>query len=329
MTGFLARRLATAAATLLVITLVVFLLVHLAPGDPLARGPGEEDMQRLGPEARATLRAQYRLDRPVLVQYLLWLGDLARGDLGRSIRNRRPVAEAIAGRLGLTLTINLAALVVMVVCSVPLGALAALRPGSVWDRGGAVSTYLLYAMPVFWTALLLQGLFSVRLGWLPLAGARSPGFEYLGPVERLVDQAAHLVLPVACLSYGGLAYLSRFVRASLLEARAESWRAVRARGASKLAVLYRHGFRQAGVPMLTLTGFLLPGLVGGSVIVETIFALPGLGLLFVEAAFGRDVPVVMGLTLLSATATLAGILLADALYAVIDPRIRRAATGGR
>jgi len=323
MARFLARRLATAAATLLLITAVVFLLVHLAPGDPLAEGAGEAATHPLSPEARASLRAQYRLDRPVLVQYVLWLSDLVRGDLGRSILDRRPVAETIASRLGLTLTLNLLALVVMVLCAVPLGALGALRPGSVWDRGGALATYLLYALPVFWAALLLQSALSVRLGWLPLAGVRSSGFEYLGGLDRLVDRAAHLALPVACLSYGGLAYLSRFVRASLLDARAESWRAVRARGASKIAVLYRHGFRQAGVPMLTLAGFLLPGLVGGSVLVETIFAIPGLGRLFVEAAFGRDVPVVMGLTLLSAAATLAGIFLADVLYAVIDPRIRR------
>jgi peptide/nickel transport system permease protein len=321
---YLARRLATAAITLLVVTLVVFLLVQLAPGEPLGADVGEERPGRLSPEARAILHAQYRLDRPILVQYALWLGDLVRGDLGRSILDRRPVSEAIARALGPTLAINTLSLALMVACSVPLGALAALRPGSAWDRGGAVGTYVLYALPVFWVALLLQSLFAAGLGWLPLAGVRSPGFEYLAPIERIVDRAAHLVLPVVCLSYGGLAYLSRFVRASLLEAEAEGWRAVRARGASRLTVLYRHGFRQAGVPMLTLAGFLVPGLVGGSVLVETIFAVPGLGRLFVTAVFRRDVPVVMGLTLLSAVATIGGILLADLLYAAIDPRIRRA-----
>jgi peptide/nickel transport system permease protein len=184
---------------------------------------------------------------------------------------------------------------------------------------------LLYAVPVFWAGLLLQILFSVRLDWLPLAGVRSPLHEFMGPLAGWADRCAHLVLPVICLSYGGLAYLSRFVRATLIEnAAGESWRAARARGLSLAAVLYRHGFRQAGVPILTLAGFLLPSLVGGSVIVETVFAIPGLGRLFVDAAFQRDVPVLMGLTLLSGAATLGGILLADLAYAVVDPRIRRA-----
>jgi peptide/nickel transport system permease protein len=320
---FLGRRFATAVATLVLISLVVFLLVQLVPGDPFGGEAGEEELGRLGSEARALLRQQYRLDQPVLVQYGLWLGDVSRGNLGRSLLDRRPVSESIGERLPLTLTLNVLALAVMVLSAVPLGALAALKPGSMWDRGGALSTFLLYALPVFWAALLLQTLFAARLGWLPLAGVRSAGHEELGLLARIADRAAHLVLPVACLSYGGLAYLSRFVRASLLDAQAESWRAVRARGASSLAVLYRHGFRQAGVPMLTLAGFLIPGLVGGSVLVESIFALPGLGRLFVTAVFRRDVPVVMGLTLLSAAATIAGILVADLLYAVVDPRIRR------
>jgi peptide/nickel transport system permease protein len=324
LTRFLARRIATAAVTLVAITLVVFLLVQLAPGEALDAAADEEGLRRLSPEARALLRAQYRLDRPVLEQYVLWLADLARGDLGRSILDRRPVAETIASRLGPTLALNAAALFVMVACSIPLGTLAALRPGSLWDRGGAASTYLLHSLPVFWAALLLQGLFSARLGWLPLAGVRSPDAEHMGSIAQLADRAVHMVLPVLCLSYGGLAYLSRFVRATLLEARSESWRAVRARGASSLAVLCRHGFRQASVPMLTLAGLLLPALVGGSVLVETIFAVPGLGRLLVTSVFRRDVPVVMGLTLLSAAATIAGILLADILYSIVDPRVRRA-----
>jgi len=319
----LVRRLLTAGLTLVLVTVVVFGLIHLAPGDPLG-GEAEDEGMPLTPEARAALRAHYRLDQPLHRQYLFWIGDLLQGDLGLSFHDRRPVAEKIRERLGTTLILNALALGLMVLLSVPIGMLAALKRDTFWDRLPAVATYLLYAVPVFWAGLLGQILFSVRLGWLPLAGLRGSGHDLMGPAAALFDSARHLVLPVACLSYGGLAYLSRFVRATLIDnAIAESWRAARARGLAPLQVLWRHGFRQAGVPMLTLAGFLLPALVGGSVIVESIFAIPGLGRLFVEAAFERDVPMLMGLTLLSGTATLAGILAADLAYAFVDPRTRR------
>ena len=239
-----------------------------------------------------------------------WVSDLLRGDLGRSFHDRRPVAQKISERIGITLTLNALALAATLLIAVPLGTAAALRPGSAWDRIGAGGTYLLYAVPLFWAGLLLQIFFSVRLGWFPLAGVRSPDAESLSGLSALADRAAHLVLPVVCLGYSGLAYVSRFVRATLIENEAgESWRAARARGLSLFGVLYRHGFRQAGVPLLTLAGFLLPALVGGSVIVEMVFAVPGVGRLFVDAVFQRDVPVVMGLTLLSGAATLVGIVL--------------------
>jgi len=320
----LSRRLATGLLTLFVVTLLVFLLIRLSAGDPLSEGMEAEGLRTLTPETRRELERLYHLDQPLHRQYLLWLADAVRGDLGRSFHDHQPVAEKIGQRLGITLLLNGVALVVMVTLAVPLGAAAALRPHSGWDRATAIGTYVLYAMPVFWAGLLLQILFSVRLGWLPLYGLLSPGHEYLGPAAALGDRALHLVLPVLCLSYGGLAYLSRFVRAALLDnAAAEAARAARARGLPAWAVLCRHGFRQAAVPMLTLAGFLLPALVSGSVIVESIFAIPGLGRLFVDATLQRDLPVLMGLTLLSGTATLAGIVAADLAYAWVDPRVRR------
>jgi len=322
----LVRRLLTAALTLLLVTLLVFSLIQLAPGSPLA--PDEAGLAvgaRMPPEWQDELRRLYHLDQPPLRRYALWVGDVLHGDLGRSLRDRRPVAEKIGERLGVSLTLNALALIVMLALSVPLGAAAAWRPGSRWDRLSAGGTYLLYAVPAFWAGLLLQLLFSVRLGWLPLAGLASAGdVELAGPLARASDRLAHLVLPVICLSYGGLAYLTRFVRATLLDAATgESLAAARARGLSALGAFYRHGFRLAAVPLLTLAGFLLPALVGGSVIVETVFSIPGLGRLFVDAAFQRDYPVLMGLTLLSGGATLGGILLADLAYAWADPRVRR------
>ena len=320
----LARRLASGALTLFLVTLLVFLLIRLSAGDPFTEGAESEGLRRLTPEVRQELERLYHLDQSLHRQYLLWLSDTLRGDLGRSFHDRRPVAEKIGERLGITLTLNVLALALMVALAVPLGAAAAWKPGSRWDRATAVGTYVLYALPVFWAGLLLQILFSVRLGWLPLYGLSSQGHEYLGAIARLADGAFHLVLPVICLSYGGLAYLSRFVRATLLDnATVEASRAARARGLSAWTVLCRHGFRQAAVPMLTLAGLLLPALFSGSVIVESIFAVPGLGRLFVDATFQRDLPVLMGLTLLSGTATLAGIVAADLAYAWVDPRVRR------
>jgi peptide/nickel transport system permease protein len=298
-----ARRLATAAVTLVLVTMLVFGLVHLAPGDALTVGLEEEQVGQRDAERQRALRELYRLDRPVHVQYALWARDLLGGDLGRSTRDRRPVRDKILERLPITLTLNAAALLLMVLL------------------GG---TYALYALPAFWAGLLLQIVFAVRLDWLPLSGLGTDGAHDLSPGAWLADRSAHLVLPVLCLAYGGLAYLSRFVRANLLEnVQAENARAARARGLSELAVLIRHGFRQAAVPMLTLAGLLLPGLVTGSVIVESVFSIPGLGRLLVDAVFQRDVPVLMGLTLVAGTATLAGILAADLTYAVADPRMRR------
>ena len=325
MLRILGRRVATGILTLFLVTVLVFLLIHLAPGTPLAGATESGDFKPLDPQVIAELERLYHLDLPLHEQYALWLRGLAQGDLGRSFHDRRPVSEKIRERLGISAAINGLALAWMVLLAVPLGVLSAWKPGSRLDRYSSWMTYGAYAVPVFWAALMLQILFAVRLGWLPLAGLDSDGWETMGLARRAVDRLWHLILPVACLSLGGLAYLSRFVRATLLENTAtETALAARARGLSSLAVMLRHGFRQAAVPMLTLAGLLLPALVSGSVIVENIFAIPGLGRLFVEAAFQRDVPVLMALTLLSGAATLLGILAADLAYVVVDPRIRRA-----
>ncbi len=318
------RRLISAAATLLLVGLVVFALAGMSPGDPLSSEGGEEGLSRVTPEQRAEIKALYHLDEPILVRFALWLRDVGEGNLGWSFHDRRPVSEKIAERLPVTLSLNLASILLMLGIAVPLGAAAAARRGSWVDRVTGAASYAIYSVPVFWAALVLQMLLSVRLRWLPLHGLASPDADAWGIPARLLDGLAHLLLPAVCLAYPGIAYVSRFVRGTLVDSGlAEAARAARARGLSERAVLLRHGFRQASVPLLTLAGFLLPGLVGGSVIVETIFAIPGLGRLFVEAMFERDVPVIMGLTLLSGTATLAGILLADLAYAVADPRVRR------
>ncbi len=318
------RRLATSAVTLLIVTALVFGLVALTQRDPVQNAQ-DETMRDLSPEWLAQVRAIYHLDRPLHERYLRWLGDVARGDLGRSLVDRRPVADKIRERLPPTLLLGGCSLLLMLAVSVPLGTLAAYRPGSWFDRISAGTVYGLYALPSFWAALLLQILFAVRLDWLPLYGLHSDAAARLSPTGRLADSLAHLVLPVVVMSYGGVAYLSRFVRANLVEnLGAESARAARARGLTAWTVLLRHGFRQAAVPLLTLAGFLLPSILTGSVIVENVFSIPGLGRLFVESVFDRDLPTMMALTLLSGLATLAGIFLADLAYTWFDPRTRGA-----
>lgn len=317
----IATRIGTAFVTLLLVLTVVFLLARLTPGDPFE--DESDSVRKITPEQRQELRALYHLDEPLVRQYLLWLRDAARGRLGRSFHDARPVSEKIGERIGTTVLLGGLAILLMVALSFPLGAAAALHPGSPIDRWVGGATYALYAVPVFWAGPLLQTIFSVKLDWLPLYGLDS-GIPAASPLGRIRDVAAHLVLPVLCLSYGGLAYLSRFVRASLLEStRLDTTRAARARGLSAIAILIKHGFRLSAVPMLTLAGFLLPALVGGSVLVETIFAVPGLGRLFYDSLIARDLPVLLGLTLLSGSATLAGTLAADLSYDLLDPRARR------
>ncbi len=317
------RRLASGLLTLLLLTALVFSLVQLAPGTPLAEG-ADDGLARLPPETQAELERLYHLDRPIHEQYGLWLASILRGDLGNSFHDRRPVSMKIRERLGTTVGLNAAALAIAILLAVPLGALAAWRPGSWTDRSIGLSTYVLHALPVFCGALLLQITFAVQLNWLPLAGVASSDLAPDGLLAPAIDRLRHMVLPVICLSYGSLAYLSRFVRATLLEhSSAESTLAARARGLGPVVAFVRHGFRLAAIPMLTLAGLLLPALVGGSVIVESIFAVPGLGRLFIDAALQRDLPVLLGLTLLAGTSTLVGIVASDVAYSLADPRLRR------
>lgn len=322
MARLIAARLASAAATLVVVTIVVFLLLSALPGDPTVE---DESPRPLPAEYRAALRSQYHLDRPLPVRYARWIGDLARGDLGRSFAASRPVTDLLAERLPRSLALNALALMVMLCVALPLGILGAWRPRGLWDVAGGTLATALYAVPVFWMALLLQLLFAVRLGWLPLSGVVTEGGPAASRLAHAADLLRHAVLPVACLAYGGVAYVSRFVRTTLVEATSgDGGRAARARGLSGLRYVATHGLAQSAVPLLTLAGFLVPRLVAGSVLVERIFDVPGLGSLLFDAVLGRDVPVVLALTLLSGVATLAGVAMSDALCVVADPRVRRA-----
>ncbi|HVR42543.1 MAG TPA: ABC transporter permease [Thermoanaerobaculia bacterium] len=323
MSGYLGRRLLTTAATLIGITLVVFGLMHLAPGDPALLLTGAVRGGRVPPpDVLEAIRAEHGLDRSLGAQYLAWAAAALRFDFGDSLAHRRPVRTVIAERIPATLLLNGLALLVALAIGIPLGVAAAARPGSLVDRGSAVVLFLLYSLPAFWVALLLIELFAVRLGVLPLMGMSSSGAS-VGRAGGLADRLEHLVLPVTVLAYGQIAFFARFVRSALRETLGTPFiRTARAKGAGSIRVLWIHGFRNTLVPLISLAGLVIPWLVSGSVVVEQIFQWDGIGRLFFGAVLARDYPLVLGLAVVTAVVTMAVSLCADLLYAVADPRVR-------
>jgi len=307
---------------LLGITVICFVVMHLAPGKPT-------DLQtQMNPKSSAEMRERlmslYELDKPLYVQYWSWLKRISRGDLGISFSSdHRPVADKIIERLPVTIAINLLSLMIIMAVAIPIGVLSAVHQDSLFDRVTAVVVFVGFAVPTFWLALLLMIFFGIHLGWLPISGLRSLNYEYLSAWGQLVDLAKHLILPVFISAFGGLAGLSRYMRANMLEViRQDYILTARAKGLSERAVIYRHALRNALLPVITILGLSIPGLIGGSVIFETIFAIPGMGQLFYMSVMARDYPTVMGILLIGAILTLVGNLIADVSYAIADPRIR-------
>ncbi len=320
MIRYLSRRLLLAVPTLLGIVVLVFLLLHLAPGSPVTAAAGESS-RRVSQRAAEEMRRAYGLDRPLPERFARWVGRVVRLDFGESFVDHRPVLERIREALPYTLELNGLALLLTLAIAVPLGVTAGGHPEGPLDRVSGAILFALYSLPSFWAALLLQALFSVKLEWLPLYGVASDtassGWGGLG------DRLAHLALPVSCLTYGSLAFYARLVRASVAEARqADFVLAARARGLSLRQALWKHAFRNALLPLITVLGLVLPGLLSGSVIIERIFAWPGLGRLYFDSILSRDYPVVLALSLLGAVATLFFTLVADVAYALADPRVR-------
>ena len=327
MGGWLLRRLAGLLVTFLGITLISFTIIHLAPGEPIS--PMADFNPKFTPEMRERLRAQYGLDKPLYVQYLNWLKGLATLDLGRSFApDRRPVWEKIKERLPVTLLINVLSMLIIFGVAVPLGVASAVREGSLFDRATTVFVFVGYAMPGFWLALLLMMLFGIKWHLLPISGLHSlMGYENLSFWEKVLDWAKHLILPIFVSAFGGLAGLSRFMRSSMIEALRQDYIVTaRAKGLPERVVVYRHALRNALLPVITILGLSVPGLVGGSVIFESIFSIPGVGQLMWQAVMARDYPVIMGNLVIVSVLTLLGNLLADICYALADPRIR---LGGR
>lgn len=315
------------AAVLLGITAVSFLVIHLAPGTPT------EMQTTLNPLAndlvRERLNALYGLDRPLWEQYLDWLSRILRLDFGTSLSSdARPVLEKILERAPLTIGMNVISLFLTLIISLPIGIVSAMKRGSFLDKSLTVLVFIGFAMPSFWLALLLMLYFGIDLGILPMSGLTSLDFAQLSWTGKCLDIARHLMLPILVGLVGSIAGTSRFLRSSMLEVLQQDYIATaRAKGLPERLVICRHALRNALLPVITLLGLSIPGLIGGSVIIESIFALPGLGQLFYSAVMARDYPLIMGNLVLGAVLTLLGNMLADAGYALADPRIRTSAKG--
>ncbi len=316
------RKLIWLAVVFFGITVISFWVIHLAPGSPTDLQTSLNPMA--GQVTRERLNALYGLDKPIHEQYLAWVSRLARLDFGQSMSgDDRPVWDKIKERLPLTLGMNVAALLLTLIIAVPLGVLAATRPGGWFDRGTTILVFIGFAMPGFWLALLLMIFFSVELDWLPVSGITSLNFNELGFLGKVKDLAAHLAMPLFIYTFGSLAGMSRFMRASMLEVLRQDYiLTARAKGLPRRKVIFKHALRNALLPLITILGLSIPGLIGGSVIIESIFALPGLGQLFYAAVMARDYPLIMGNLVLGAVLTLGGNLLADFGYGMADPRIR-------
>jgi peptide/nickel transport system permease protein len=309
------------------ITFVIFALIRNMPGTPLTMDLAELDPSRqISEDDLKRLEQIYGLDKHWALAYVQWLGNVARLDMGRSFREKRPVTEVIGERIGPTLILSVTSLGLAYLLAIPMGLFATVRSGRTDERVLSTSLYMLYSIPSFVAALLLLNLFYVRLEGtmfqLPLGGMMSMNYDELSFGGRMWDRFLHMLLPVICATYGSLAYYSRFVKANMEEViRQDYIRTARAKGVGPLRLIVRHAFRNTLIPFVTLMGLTLPGLLSGFVILESVFTWPGMGLLFLDSIINRDYPTIMGLTLMFSVLTLLGQLLADIVYAFVDPRV--------
>ncbi len=320
MTAWLLRRLAAALAIIFAVVTLCFVAIHLAPGTPFL--PGQD--RPIDPAVVERLRARFGLDQPLPVQYARYLGALARGDLGQSFSQRRPVADAIASALPNTLLLTGTALAIDFLLGVVIGVVQAARARRRLDVALTNATLFFYSLPTFWLGLVLLLVFGQWLHWFPVGGVTDPVLhDSMSLGLRLLDRLRHLALPALTLGLVGAAGTARYQRAALLEALGEEYaRTARAKGLTEPRVLVNHALRNALLPIVTLLGVALPFLLTGAVVVETVFTWPGLGKLAADAIAGRDYPLVIATTLLSSVLVVLGSLLADLLAAAADPRVR-------
>ncbi|HLU81941.1 MAG TPA: ABC transporter permease [Trueperaceae bacterium] len=311
MLPFIGRRVLTAIPTLLIVTLMVFGIQRALPGDPALMLAGEQQ----DPAVIAFIRAKYRLDEPVPVQYAVWLGQVVRGDLGVSLRTNERVLDLIASKLPVTIELSILSLLVALVIAIPTGVVAAVKKGRAADYGGTILALTGLSIPNFWLGIMLILLISVRLGWLPASG-------YVPLSEGVWENLRRMIMPAFVLGTGLAAVLMRQMRSSMLGVLKQDFvRTAHAKGQSGATVVVRHALRNALIPVVTILGLQLGALLSGAVLTEQVFTLPGFGKLVVDAVFNRDYAVVQGVVVVTAVAYIAINLVVDVLYAVLDPRI--------
>ena len=327
MRDYIFKRLLLLIPTLFGITLITFFIIQLAPGNPVERKlqldqgiQAEAITQQIVEETKKL----YGLDKPIYERYWIWVKQIITLDFGNSYKDHRPVINKIAERIPITLTLNIISIILIYLIAIPIGVYSAVSHGRFSERLSTFFLFILYSIPSFWMAMILIFFFFFFYYWdlFPVYGLLSPGAENYPFYKKAANFLWHIALPVFCLTYGSLAYLSRFQKGSLLEVLREDFvRTATAKGLPRHKVLLKHALRNALIPIITILAGILPAMIGGSVIIESIFSIPGIGQLGFEAVLSRDYPVIMAIATISAVLTLFGILIADLVYVLVDPRI--------
>ncbi|MDD5355181.1 MAG: ABC transporter permease [Candidatus Omnitrophica bacterium] len=321
MLNYILKRLLGLIPLLIGITLISFIVIHLAPGKTT------DILINLNPkvslEARVKLNKIYGLDKPILMQYKDWVRRFIKFDFGESFLDGRRVSDKIKEHLPVTLSINIISILLILLIGIPLGVISSVKQGSFTDKFITLFVFIGFAIPSFWIALIMMDIFCIKLGWLPALGMTSLDFENFGIFEKVIDISRHLALPVFIFVFGGLAGISRYMRQSMIQTLNKPYiLTARAKGLGRNLIIYKHALKNSLLPIITLLGLSIPGLISGSVIIESVFAIPGMGRLFFESVMARDYPVIMGILAIGAILTMLGNLTADICYAYADPRIR-------
>ena len=320
MIGYLGKRVLLAIPILIGASTIIFFLMHAAPGDPTTLYLANPNID---PRVVEQMRVNLGLDQPVHVQYVKWLGSFLQGDFGYSFSQHRPIAHILKDSIPNTLLLSGVALLLIFAIGVVVGTIQAVRQYSWVDNLATMFSFFFYSMPSFWFGLMLILLFSYKLQWLPASQMTSVEYEFLSGFDRLADRAKHLLLPGLALGVGGAASVARYMRSGMLEQiRQDYVRTARAKGLGERSVVFKHAMRNALIPVVTLLGLYIPFLISGAVLIETIFAWPGMGRTIVTAIFQRDYPVVLASAFVISIMVILGNLLADVLYSVVDPRVR-------
>lgn len=327
MRDYILKRLLLLVPTLIGITIITFLVIQLAPGSPVERKLQLEQgvkAEAITKDIMEQTKKLYGLDKPIYIRYWIWLKQIFTLDFGLSYKDHRPVINKIAERLPVTLTLNIISIFIVYIISIPLGVFSAVRQGSYSDRLTTFSLFALYSIPNFWLAMILIFFLGGGDFWdvFPVYGIISPGADQFPFFKKALNFLWHITLPVVCLTYADLAYLSRYQKGSLLEVLSEDFvRTARAKGLTESRVIFKHALRNSLIPIITIVASILPAMIGGSVIIESIFSIPGIGQLGFESILSRDYPVIMAIATITAFLTLLGILISDITYVFVDPRI--------